>query len=144
LRESESLVATAKRCCDPFTGTLRLGVIPTISPYLLPSVAPALRAAYPGLTLQWVEEKTHVLFSNLNPGTIDAAVLALEAEIGDVEQEVIARDPFILVTTAENPLANKKLPPRPPSSAMPTFFCLQMRALFRQASFRFLFPRARP
>jgi LysR family hydrogen peroxide-inducible transcriptional activator len=113
LRESERLVATAKRCCDPFTGTLRLGVLPTISPYLLPSVAPALRAAYPRLTLQWVEEKTHVLLSSLNSSTIDAAVLALEAELGNVEQEVIARDPFVLVTTAKNPLANKKAPAAP-------------------------------
>ncbi len=113
LRETENLIETARRCCDPLTGTLRLGVIPTISPYLLPHVTPALRAAYPRLTLQWVEDKTHVLVRNLNSGAIDAAVLALEADIGDVEREVIARDPFVLVVPANNPLASKKTPAKP-------------------------------
>jgi LysR family hydrogen peroxide-inducible transcriptional activator len=113
LRETENLIETARRCCDPLTGTLRLGVIPTISPYLLPHVTPALRAAYPRLTLQWVEDKTHVLVRNLNSGAIDAAVLALEADIGDVEREVIARDPFVLVVPTNNPLASKKTPAKP-------------------------------
>ena len=84
LRDTENLVETARRCCDPLTGTLRIGVIPTISPYLLPHSTPALRADYPRLTLQWIEDKTHILVGNLNHGAIDAAVLALEADIGEV------------------------------------------------------------
>ena len=51
LRDTDNLVETARRCCDPLTGTLRIGVIPTISPYLLPHLTPALRADYPRLTL---------------------------------------------------------------------------------------------
>jgi LysR family hydrogen peroxide-inducible transcriptional activator len=51
LRDTENLIETARRCCDPLTGTLRIGVIPTISPYLLPHLTPALRADYPRLTL---------------------------------------------------------------------------------------------
>lgn len=113
LRDTENLVETARRCCDPLTGTLRIGVIPTISPYLLPHVTPALRADYPRLTLQWVEDKTHILVRSLNAGAIDAAVLALEADIGDVEREVIARDPFVLVVPTNNPLASKKTPAKP-------------------------------
>jgi len=123
LRETENLIETARRCCDPLTGTLRLGVIPTISPYLLPHVTPALRAAYPRLTLQWVEDKTHVLVRNLNSGAIDAAVLALEADIGDVEREVIARDPFVLVVQRTIHWQARKLPPNPPSFAMSTCCC---------------------
>lgn len=110
LRETENLFETARRCCDPLTGTLRIGVIPTISPYLLPHLTPALRKDYPQLTLQWIEEKTHILVRDLNQGVIDAAVLALEADIGDVEREVIAYDPFVLVVPNRHSLASKKAP----------------------------------
>jgi len=113
LRDSESLVETARRCCDPLTGTLRLGVIPTISPYLLPRVAPALRAAYPRLNIHWVEDKTQILVRNLHSGVIDAAVLALEADIGDVEHDTIARDPFVLVAPVKNPLARGNAAAKP-------------------------------
>jgi LysR family transcriptional regulator, hydrogen peroxide-inducible genes activator len=113
LREAESLIETARRCCDPLTGTLRIGVIPTISSYLLPHLTPVLRKDYPRLTLQWIEDKTHLLVRNLNAGAIDAALLALEADIGDVEREVIARDPFVLVVAAGHPLANKRSPAKP-------------------------------
>jgi LysR family hydrogen peroxide-inducible transcriptional activator len=110
LRENEYLAETARRCCDPLTGTLRIGVIPTISPYLLPHLTPALRKNYPRLTLQWIEEKTHILVRELNHGAIDAAVLALEADIGDVEHEAIARDRFVLVAPTNHSLASKKTP----------------------------------
>jgi hypothetical protein len=92
------------------SGTLRIGVIPTISPYLLPCVTPALREAYPRLTLIWLEDKTHTLVRGLRAGTLDAALLALEAEIGDVEREVIAKDPFVLVAPEGNSLVDKKAP----------------------------------
>jgi len=110
LHAADTLVETARRCIDPFAGTLRIGVIPTISPYWLPELAPALRKAYPHLTLIWVEDKTHMLMHALQSGAIDAALLALEAEIGDVEREVIAKDPFVLVAPAGNPLVAKRAP----------------------------------
>jgi len=113
LRETDNLFETARRCSDPLTGTLRIGAIPTISPYLLPIIAPVLRKAYPQLTLQWIEDKTHVLVHSLNAGIIDAAVLALEADIGEVEREPIARDPFMLVVPTKHPLASKKTPAKP-------------------------------
>lgn len=110
LRETDVLLETARRCTDPFSGTLRIGVIPTISPYLLPHLTPALHAAYPHLSLVWTEDKTHVLVRGLQSGTLDAALLALEADIGDVEHEVIAKDPFVLVARAGDPLAAKNVP----------------------------------
>ena len=110
LHAADTVVETARRCIDPFAGTLRIGVIPTISPYWLPELAPALRKAYPHLTVIWVEEKTHILMHALQAGAIDAALLALEAEIGDVEREVIAKDPFVLVAPAEDPLVAKVAP----------------------------------
>ena len=110
LRAANALTETARRCIDPFSGTLRIGVIPTISPYWLPELTPALQKAYPDLTVIWLEDKTHILVRALQSGAIDAALLALEAEIGDVEREVIAKDPFVLVAPAGNPLVAKSAP----------------------------------
>src|SRR5512144_3206800 len=57
----EDLQEAARRHIDPLAGTLRLGVIPTLAPYLLPDIDPALRKAYPRLALIWTEDKTDVL-----------------------------------------------------------------------------------
>jgi LysR family hydrogen peroxide-inducible transcriptional activator len=92
---------------------VRLGIIPTISPYLLPAVAPALRARYPSLTVVWVEDKTETLMRGLAAGELDAAVVALEARLGDVEHEVIAHDPFVLATPRGHPLSRPKAPVTP-------------------------------
>jgi LysR family hydrogen peroxide-inducible transcriptional activator len=89
------------------TGTLRLGVIPTVSAYLLPTIAPALRAAFPELMVAWVEDKTPALVQGLSAGNLDAALLALEADIGDVDKEVVATDPFVLAARPDDPLAAK-------------------------------------
>src|SRR5208337_3542009 len=110
LRETDDLMAAARRAGDPLAGTLRIGVIPTISPYLLPSATPALRSAYPRLTTVWVEDKTETLVRSLDGGTLDAALLALEAEIGDVEHQVLADDPFVLATRPDDPLGTKRAP----------------------------------
>ena len=110
LREADDLVAAARRAGDPLAGTLRIGVIPTISPYLLPSATRALRSAYPQLTAVWLEDKTETLVRSLDAGTLDAALLALEAEIGDVEHEVLADDPFVLATRPDDPLGTKRAP----------------------------------
>jgi LysR family hydrogen peroxide-inducible transcriptional activator len=112
LREAEDLVEAAGRAGDPLSGRLQVGVIPTVSPYLLPAVAPALRRAYPRLTVVWREEKTADLVRQLQGGTLDAALLALEADIGDVDREVIARDPFVLATPPRHPLGAGKTPAR--------------------------------
>jgi LysR family hydrogen peroxide-inducible transcriptional activator len=110
LLEAEDLVAAAKLATDPLAGTLRMGVIPTISPYLLPSATPALRKAYPRLTTVWVEDKTESLVRSVDSGVLDAALLALEAEIGDVEREVLADDPFVLATRPDDPLGTRRTP----------------------------------
>jgi len=104
LVEGDDLLWAARRAGDPLAGTLRIGVIPTISPYLLPSATPALRAAYPRLTTLWVEDKTGALVRDLETGSLDAALLALEADLGDVESEIVALDPFVLATRPDDPL----------------------------------------
>jgi LysR family transcriptional regulator, hydrogen peroxide-inducible genes activator len=113
LRETDDLVDLARRMSDPMAGILRVGVIPTISPYLLPRVSSAIRAAYPRATVIWTEDKTDVVLRSLDAGTLDAALLALEAEIGDLERQVIARDPFVLVTPIGHALGGKRSPAKP-------------------------------
>ena len=110
LREADDLVALAARSGDPLSGTLHVGVIPTISPYLLPPITAAFRRAYPALTVMWVEDKTETLLRDLHAGELDAALLALEAEIGDVEREVIGIDPFVLATAPGHPLGTRSSP----------------------------------
>jgi LysR family hydrogen peroxide-inducible transcriptional activator len=82
-----------------------VGLIPTISPYLLPKIAPALRRKFPKLTFAWVEDRTDALIQKLTAGALEAAILALEAEVGDVEHEVIATDPFVFVAPKGHRLA---------------------------------------
>ena len=108
LVEVDDLVAAATRAREPFTGTLRVGVIPTIAPYLLPEVMPAIQARYPKLSLVYREEKTSDVVGELGEGTLDAGVLALEAEIGDLAHAVIAKDPFVVALPKGHPLARKK------------------------------------
>lgn len=113
LREAEDLADKARRFGDPLAGTLRLGVIPTLAPYLVPRIRPALRRAFPRLGVLWVEDKTDVVVEKLEAGELDGVLLALEAEIGDVESEVVGFDPFVLATPAGHPLGTKSAPATP-------------------------------
>jgi LysR family hydrogen peroxide-inducible transcriptional activator len=107
VQEADALVAAATQAGDPLNGTLRIGVIPTVSPYLLPSAAPALRKAHPRLTTIWVEDKTEALVTALDAGSLDGALLALEAELGDVEHDTVAIDPFVLAAAPGDPLLER-------------------------------------
>jgi LysR family hydrogen peroxide-inducible transcriptional activator len=111
LVDADDLMEAGRRASDPLTGTIRVGVIPTIAPYLLPTAAPALRAEFRRLTVAWREDKTDVLVEALAGGALDAAVVALEAEIGDVERSTLAQDPFVLAMPSDHALARKRSSP---------------------------------
>jgi LysR family transcriptional regulator, hydrogen peroxide-inducible genes activator len=113
LVDADDLQESAASLGDPLARMLRVGVIPTISPYLLPAVTPAVRAAYPELRLTWIEDKTEVLVRDLDVGSLDAALLALEADVGDLEHEPIARDAFVLAAPHDHPLGRKASAARP-------------------------------
>ena len=102
---ADDLVAAAARLGDPLAGTLRVGVIPTVSPYLLPEIAAPLRVALPRLSLVWSEDKTATLAAQLHAGELDAALVALEAELGDFEHEPIGRDRFWIAVGNGHPWA---------------------------------------
>lgn len=89
LLDADDLVVTAEQKRDPLAATLRIGVIPTVAPYLLPELAPVLHRKYPRLQLLWIEEKTRELVVRIESGELDAGILALESDLGELEH---ARD----------------------------------------------------
>jgi LysR family transcriptional regulator, hydrogen peroxide-inducible genes activator len=107
---ADDLLNLSERTRDPLAGTLRIGVIPTVSPYLLPSVTPVLRAKCTRLTVAWLEEKTDTQLLALERGEIEGALLALSEGVRDVEREVIAEDAFVLVAAPDHALAQKASP----------------------------------
>jgi len=113
LVDADDLIDAARRSGDPLAGTLAIGVIPTVSPYLLPAAASAIRRAHPRLTVRWLEDKTEPLARELHAGRLDAALLALEADLGGpLQREVIGRDRFVLATPRTHPLAKPTRPAR--------------------------------
>jgi LysR family hydrogen peroxide-inducible transcriptional activator len=112
LVEADDLVEAARRLADPRAGTLRLGVLPTIAPYLLPAAVPPLRAALPRLAVRWEEDRTAALVRAVETGALDGAVLAAEAELGGLETLPLGEDPFLLAAPREHPLARGAGPVR--------------------------------
>lgn len=108
LLELDDMIAAAKQLVEPCSGTFRIGVIPTIAPYLLPDVVPAVRARYPKLQLVFREEKTDAVVADLREGRLDAGLLALEADIGEWDSGRIADDPFVVALPEGHRLARKK------------------------------------
>jgi LysR family hydrogen peroxide-inducible transcriptional activator len=134
LVDADDVVAAAERARDPMTGTLRVGLIPTVAPYLLPDVAPVLRARHPRLQLLWFEDKTRTLLEQLAAGALDAAVVAGESELGDLETAPIGRDPFLLAVPPGHPLARGQAPVRPDDLRGETVLLLDDGHCFRDQS----------
>lgn len=105
LREGEDMVALARSRAEPLSGELRLGIIPTIGPYLMPAALPLIRARHPHLRLYLREEPTAELIGGLEAGRLDLVVLALPYETGDLAVMPLARDDLLLVCPAGHPLA---------------------------------------
>ena len=112
LVEADDLVEAARRHADPRAGTLRLGVLPTIGPYLLPAAVPALRAALPRLAVRWEEDRTAALVRRVEAGELEGALLAAEADLGGLELAPIGEDPFLLAAPPDHPLARGDGPVR--------------------------------
>jgi LysR family transcriptional regulator, hydrogen peroxide-inducible genes activator len=94
----QDLEAYGKSRKGPLEGTFRLGVIPSVGPYLLPDILPALRRDYPQLELILRETRTENLLSELSDAQLDAAILALPVEEGDFGAMPLFEDPFLLAT----------------------------------------------
>ena len=92
---------------DVLSGLLRLGIIPTLAPYVLPRVLPKLHAKYPQLRLEMRETQTKFLLEELARGELDCVMLALPAEGADVEMLALFDDPFLLAVPAGDPLPKR-------------------------------------
>jgi len=92
----------------PLSGPLRLGVIPTIGPFLLPRVLPEIRASYPELELQIIEDQSERLLDRLEAGALDTAILAFPYPVRTLEQTIFWEENFLVALPKGHPLAGTK------------------------------------
>ncbi|HAU3585450.1 TPA: LysR family transcriptional regulator [Legionella pneumophila] len=97
----------ARQSEDPFTGELRLGVIPTVSPYMLPLVMPELKNEYPRLKVWLIEDKTHRLITKLEQGELDVAIMALPID-KRFSCQILYEEKFYFACANTHPLAQAK------------------------------------
>jgi LysR family hydrogen peroxide-inducible transcriptional activator len=109
-RRAESIVNATTDLVDlahhgsrVLTGTLRLGVIPTLAPYILPNVLPFLGRKYPDLCLDLVESRTDALLTELTRGTLDVVLLALPIDKPELATIRLFDDRFLLAVPADDP-----------------------------------------
>jgi LysR family hydrogen peroxide-inducible transcriptional activator len=104
LREAEELAELARAEGKPLHGDLRMGVIPTIAPFLLPAMLPRLRKEWPSLKLYLREETSQAACDALHRGQLDCVLLALPYPCGDVESESLIDDRlFVAFPSGEAP-----------------------------------------
>jgi LysR family hydrogen peroxide-inducible transcriptional activator len=96
IRDVESLVEIARGRSEPLSGQLRLGVIPTIAPFVLPDALPRLRKRFPELELLLAEDQTDRIYRRLMDGELDLLLLALPWQMQGVEELPLFKDEFCL------------------------------------------------
>ncbi len=107
-----ALMEEAEAVRAPFTGTLRLGVIPTVAPYLLPTVLRLVHERYPELDLQVHEEQTASLVEGLTAGRLDLLLLAVPLGVPGITELPLFDEDFVLVMPEEHHLAGRDDIPR--------------------------------
>ncbi len=108
LSRTDALCDLARSLGAPLEGPLRLGVIPTVGPYLLPRVLPSLRAAFPNLHLYLREEETSRLLAELDAGQLDLLLLAIDVDLGGLATLALFSDPFLLGVSERDELATRE------------------------------------
>lgn len=106
--EIEQMKEAARRSQRPEAGAVRLGIFPTLGPYLLPHVIPSLRERFPDLQLLLVEEKSDELLARLRDGRLDAAILALPVHDDQLHHEYLFEEPFLLAVPEQHRLAKQQ------------------------------------
>ena len=107
--EAEAMIAVARNQRDPLAGRFRLGVIPTLAPYLLPLVFAPLRQALPALEVEPWEDQTAALLDRLRAHDLDAALLATEVDGPDLASRPLFAEPFLAALPPEHPLASREV-----------------------------------
>jgi LysR family hydrogen peroxide-inducible transcriptional activator len=112
LEAVSALMDEAEAVRAPFTGVLRLGVIPTVAPYLLPTVLKLVHERYPELDLQVHEEQTSSLLEGLGAGRLDLLLLAVPLGVPGVTELPLFDEDFVLVTPEDHWLGGRQDIPR--------------------------------
>ncbi len=107
LEASEEVVTLARAHRDPLAGRLRLALLPTIGPYLLPRVAQAFRKALPRLELRLYEYQTSSMLQKLEAGELDVGILALPADLDGIETRELYAEPFTVAVPDQHRLARR-------------------------------------
>lgn len=110
LREEAAITEIARHAQDPEAGTLRIGLFPTLGPYLLPHVVPAVHRRFPRLELLLVEDKTEQVLAQLRDGSLDVGVLALPVPTERLHVEPLFEEDFVLAVPAEHELGADRAP----------------------------------
>ncbi len=115
LNQAREIEALARQEAAPMQGRFRLGIIPTVAPYLLPDLLPRLRQLYPGLSLELRETVTDVLLEETALGKLDAAIVATPVDQQGLETEMLFEDPFLLaISDAELGMTAPPIAPQSP------------------------------
>ena len=104
----DSVADVAAGSGGPLAGPLRIGVIPTAAPYLLPGLLPALADSFPELRPRIVEDQTARLVDGLRSGALDLAILAVPTDAAGVVSTPLYTEPFALLLPAEHPLVGRR------------------------------------
>jgi LysR family hydrogen peroxide-inducible transcriptional activator len=107
LDEGDEIVALARSNTDPFAGKLKIALIPTVGPYLLPRVMQRIRKGLPHLGLMLYEYQTEALLKRLHDGEIDLGIMAMPALADGVESRDLYRENFTVALPNNHPLAAK-------------------------------------
>jgi LysR family hydrogen peroxide-inducible transcriptional activator len=105
LREADAIGEIARHARDPEASSIRIGLFPTLGPYLLPHVVPAVHARYPRLELLLVEEKTEAVLAQLRSGVLDAGVLAMPVDDESLHEEPLFTEDFVFAVPDDHPCA---------------------------------------
>lgn len=108
LEAADRFVAAATGSGSGMVGALRIGMIPTVAPYMLPKALPALRERFPDLHPHLVEDQTARLLEALRAGLLDVAVMALPAEAAGMAEIPLYKEEFVLVVPADDALAGQR------------------------------------
>lgn len=108
LQNCNDLKTLAENAKDPFSGAFRLGIIPTLGPYLLPEILKPLQKTLPNLALFVHEDKTDVIMAQLKSGELDAIILALPVPQEGLHSTELFCEPFCIAAAKNNPLLKKK------------------------------------
>jgi LysR family hydrogen peroxide-inducible transcriptional activator len=108
LAEAAQMEAVARAARDPLVGPLKLGIIPTLAPYLMPLILKPLRQAYPGLTIELWEDQTRALIDGLRNHRLDAALLATPSDAPEITEIALFDEPLLAALPPAHKLAGAK------------------------------------